>query len=721
MTIQYQNRNITFVTAKSAGFCGGVLRAVETVRGLCANVASGGKRPYIIGRIVHNNNVCAELERLGAVTVESPDEIPDDGIAVIRSHGEPLETYAELNRRGLKYVDLTCPNVKHIHDIVARETALGNKLIYIGDPDHPESKGILSRVKNENFACAVNSPDEFAEFLRREYGKIHNKNHFLVLQTTSEFVNSHKFISLTKRLLTELTNNSIINNVSSIQVYNTVCRASVIRREDVEKNVPLFDCAVVFGDKHSSNSVKLYDTAKKYSGAHYGAVCVGVCFSDTNDCGAAADFIADVCNKKNKKNKDVSVFVTAGASVPAEYVKRGVSVMAKKIRNYDIDEPTQITERTDEDRYFAEYIKSNLDTAKKIRVGSTATGKVIQITDTEIFIDIKGVKQTAYISSADYGLFEETPPEYGDIVECSVMSVDERIGEIRLSRRQFENTPGMRKIYDAFENGTPVTGNVFRAQQSGIYASVEGARVFIPPAYIGQPFGKPVEELNKTDITFKIINPYDKGRVIAAIKEPDKNTFDKEQTAKRNRERRAQAANFWEKAEPGQYYDGTVRNLAPYGAFVDLGVIDGLLHISELSWNRVSNPEDVIKPGETIRVYIKSLDEANRRVSLGYRDPAANPWIAFAAKHVPGDIVEGVISSIKTYGAFLRIDDEEIDALIHTAEISDELAANVFSAVKVGDRVKAKIIEINPDKQRINLTMRGLNGTLPVTPDPTTE
>ncbi len=205
-----------------------------------------------------------------------------------------------------------------------------------------------------------------------------------------------------------------------------------------------------------------------------------------------------------------------------------------------------------------------------------------------------------------------------------------------------------------------------------------------------------LEDMVKTTVKFKIIEVDKKRkRVVGSIR------------AVAKEERKAAEEKFWAQAEEGQVYHGVVRSLTSYGAFVDLGGVDGMIHISELSWTRIKHPSDVVKVGDTVEVYIKALDRENKKISLGYKKVEDNPWEILKRDYPVGTECEAKIVGLTTFGAFANIL-PGIDGLIHISEIAHEHIANPAEVLKVGDTVKVKILDVDFDKKRVSLSRKAL-------------
>lgn len=360
-------------------------------------------------------------------------------------------------------------------------------------------------------------------------------------------------------------------------------------------------------------------------------------------------------------------------------------------------ENVNLTANQDEDIDFAEAVDQSF---KKIHNGEKVKGIVMSVDNAEITVDL-GIKQTGYVKLEDLTDDNTKKPadivSVGDEIELVVIKVNDSDGTVALSRKKVEEMAGYDKIVKAKEEGTILEGKVNRAVNKGVILNYLGVRVFIPASHTGLRRDADLEQLNGQKVEFKIIEVDETGkkRAVGSIRAVE--------TAKKDAIKNA----FWNDAEVGKKYTGKVKSLTTFGAFVDLGGVDGMVHISELSWKRIKHPSEVVSVGDTLEVYIKDLDREENRISLGYKKPEDNPWEIFNSQYKVGDVVEVTVVSITKFGAFAKIIDG-IDGLIHISQITDKKVENVGDVLAVGDVVKVKIIDINEEKQRVSLSMRAL-------------
>ena len=644
------------IVAKNAGFCFGVDRAVKIVY----NILNTGKKVVTYGEIIHNKDVTAELSRKGVRIAESPQDLEDlaDETVIIRSHGAEKQVFEFLEEHGISYEDGTCPFVKKIHNIVSEKSAEGYDIIIMGDKDHPEVRGIVSYCRNLSDICADDAALE--NFLKKNYTKI-KKKVAIVAQTTYN-------ISIWERC--EKIAQSVCPHA---EVINTICNATADRQQCAVRLADKADLMLVIGGKHSSNTVKLADIC----GSHC-KNCIHIENADELD----FPFIKGLL--KNNGGEKFIIGVTAGASTPAYIIKEVINQMSEKLQNMD------------EDFNFEEALDASF---KKIYTGQRVKGYITAVNDAEAIVDV-GTKHTGYVSldelTDDPSLKPADVVKPGDEVELIVIKVNDADGIVTLSKKRVDALLGFDKILKAKEENAVLEGTVASVVKGGVIIIYEGTRVFVPASQATARRDEKLEELLKKTVKFKIIEVNEqRGKAVGSIK------------AVLNAERDAAKAKFWETVQVGDVFKGEVKSLTSYGAFVDLGGIDGMVHISELSWNRIKHPSEVVNVGDVIEVFVKELDKEAGRISLGYRKDEDNPWVKFESEYHVGDVIKTKIVSITPFGAFAQIV-PGIDGLIHISQIADKKVSNIKEVLSIGDEVETKITEIDPDKKRISLSIRAL-------------
>jgi 4-hydroxy-3-methylbut-2-enyl diphosphate reductase len=423
---------------------------------------------------------------------------------------------------------------------------------------------------------------------------------------------------------------------------------------------------IVIGGKHSSNTVKLYDVSAPY--------CTTYHIENADELNTLDLFHAE------------KIGITAGASTPAHIIKEVVTTMDEILNK----------EMTEEDIDFAQAID---ETFKKLHTGARVKGYVMSVNNSEAIVDL-GAKQTGSVPASELTNDPGKKPcdivSVGDEIDLIVIKVSDQDGMATLSKKRVDEQAGLDKVIKAKEEGAVLTATVSGVVKGGVNVYYEGVRVFIPASQTGLPREASLDALKGQEVSFIILEaPERRKSAVGSIK------------AVLRKEKEAAKAKFWETAEVGQEFEGEVKSLTSYGAFVDLGGIDGMVHISELSWNRIKHPSQVVSVGDVLKVYIKDLDRENDRISLGYKKTEDNPWEKFKAEYQVGDVVTAKIVSITSFGAFAQIMDG-IDGLIHISQLADRRVENVKDVVSVGDEVDVKIIGIDAENKRISISMRAL-------------
>lgn len=644
--------------AKTAGFCFGVNRAVNTVYELLDN----NKKVCTLGPIIHNPQLVDELEKRGVRIVQQPLETKDDEMLVIRSHGVPRSTIEQVESAKINYVDATCPFVSKIHKIVSEASLNGNSILIAGDSKHSEVIGIVGNATTPVYTFS--DENELSELLKT-HPNLTQSNVTVVSQTTFNEKIFKKCCIFLKKVCT----NAI--------VFDTICNATALRQQEADKLARVNDLMVVIGGKHSSNTSKLYSVCK--------ASCDRTFLIETAD-ELKAEWFKDVQN----------VGVVAGASTPARIIKEAIKTMSEIVKPVDeqVEELNTVQksfdEMTDEEAFEASL--NNLTSDQKV------VGIVLAVTPTEVQVDF-GRGLTGYISADEYSfdsnvnLVEEV--KVGDELNLIIMRINDQEGTAMLSKRRYDAIAGWDKIVAAKDSGEIITGTVKDVIKGGVVAIAFGVRVFIPASQATATRGESLDELKGKEVSFKIIEIGRGRRAIGSIR------------VVLREERKAAQSKIWETIAIGDRFTGTVKSLTSYGAFVDIGGVDGMIHISELSWQRIKNPSEVVLVGDTVEVYVKDLDTEKKKISLGYKKEEENPWTIFNNTYAVDSVAKVTIVSLTAYGAFARIM-PGVDGLIHISQIANKHVAKPQDELKVGQEVEAKIIAIDNDKKRVSLSIRAL-------------
>ena len=637
---------MSVTTAQSAGFCFGVSRAVELVE----QAARAGKRVVTLGPIIHNRHVVDKFSSMGIRVIETPEEAAPGDTVIIRSHGVARDIYRRLEERGVEVIDATCPFVKRIHGIVSRAEEEGRLPVIIGTPTHPEVEGISGWCGD----CRVFRNVQELENWVRECEIPQDLAICMVSQTTST------------EFLWKLCGEFAKKQFTNLKIFDTICKATEYRQSEAAQLSQKSQAMVVVGDPKSSNTGRLAMICRE----HCDRVFQVDCAADLNP----ADF-----------RGVTDVGITAGASTPAWIIKEV---------NKTMSEITNVEAVQEEN--FAELLEQSI---KTLNTGDKVIGTVTGIGNTEVQVDL-GTKHAGYIPydevSTDPSVKPEDVLKVGDEIEVFVVRVNDQEGTVQLSKKKLD---GM-KVWDDMaayaENKTTVEGTITEENKGGLVCNVKGVRVFIPASQSGIAKGGDMAGMVGKTVQLKIteVNRA-RRRVIGSIR------------AVTSEARKAAQEKIWAEIENGKKYHGVVKSLTSYGAFVDIGGVDGMVHVSELSWNRIKTPADVVKVGDEIDVYVISFDPEKHKISLGYKTPEMNPWNQFMTNYHVGDVVEAKVVKLMTFGAFAEIL-PGVDGLIHISQIADRRIGKPEDALSEGQVVKVKITDVDAENKRISLSIRAL-------------
>ncbi|CDA78896.1 bifunctional 4-hydroxy-3-methylbut-2-enyl diphosphate reductase/30S ribosomal protein S1 [Negativibacillus massiliensis] len=650
--------------AKTAGFCFGVRRAVDTVYEQLERIPStSSPKLFTLGEIIHNAQVVEELDSLGAVAVDSLEKLLEleEQLSqqnrpyipvIIRSHGVPKKVYEALDSRSIPYIDATCPNVKRIQKIV-EEQPEGTLVLIAGDAVHPEIQGIIGHC---NVTCVTfTSAKELAEFTEN-HANLSKMNSVMVAQTTFNTSEWQKCVETAKNLYTNL------------KIFDTICKATLMRQTEAAQLAEVSDIMIVIGGRHSSNTQKLSDICSR--------------FTKTIWVETARELLSGQADVVCQIDAGSRVGVTAGASTPVRIIKEVQKTMSEILK--------------EEEMSFEEMLNQSF---KSTYTGEKVKGIVTGIAPNEITVDI-GTKHTGYVPLSeltnDPSLSTEDIVKKGDEIELVVLRVNDVEGTVMLSKKRLDAQAGFEKVMAAAGTGEVLSGTVTDVVKGGILAVTEGVKVFIPASLSGVSKNEPLEQLLKQKVDFVIREVNEKrhravGSIKDVLKEQKKVLEDK----------------FWSEVEVGKRYQGVVKSITSYGAFVDLGGVDGMVHISELSWLRIKHPSDVVKVGDVLDVYVKDIDVENKKISLGYKKTEDNPWEVLKRDYEVGSVVTAKVVSMTAFGAFAQII-PGVDGLIHISQISNERINKPQDVLTIGQEVQVQITDIDFEKKRVSLSMKAL-------------
>lgn len=645
--------------AESAGFCFGVSRAVDQAFELSDDKTNG--RIFTVGKLIHNDYIISELDKKGVGIISDSDfetlmkEATEDDpcTVIIRTHGVTKDVSDRLNalsddNPNFRVCDLTCPYVKKIHKIVSEHKNV--PLVVFGDSEHPEVKGIVSYSDSDYYV--ISSPEE-AETINFD-----NKDIIAVAQTTQNIKKWKKTQEILKKVCT------------NAKIFDTICRVTENRQNEARELAQKSDVMLVVGGRNSSNTNKLYETSKK--------VLENTFFIERPEELTSIKF-----------TPFSKVGITAGASTPGGVIQEVLKHMSELEKN-------TVAEENSASENFAAMLEESL---KTLNTGETVTGIITSVSAGELHVDL-GAKVTGIIAydevtdDSSVVLTEAFKP--GDEIKAVVIKVSDRDGVATLSKKRVDNKLRFSKVLDAFNEGAIIEGTVSEVIKGGVLLNYEGSKIFVPASQTGVAKDGDLSTLVGTTQKAKIIEvKEDKKRAVASIRKVARE------------ERKAAEADFWANIEVGKQYEGEVKSLTSYGAFVDLGGVDGMVHRTELSWTRIKSPADVVSVGDVIKVFVKEFDAEARRISLGYKTEETNPWNVFINTYKVGDVADVRIVSLMPFGAFAEVV-PGVDGLIHIYQITDKKITKPGDVLAVGDVVKAELIAVDEENHKISLSMRTL-------------
>ena len=633
------------ILAKSAGFCYGVQRAVD----LAQKTAEESGGCWMLGDLIHNSFVVEDLARRGVRKTADPEMLRAGDTVVIRSHGELKSVLDGLEERGVSCVNATCPNVLRIQKLVAEAEAEGRQPVIIGEAHHPEVIGIASWCRNP---LVFEGPDAVQEWL----DQTENSREVPITVVAQTTCIRELFETSLKNLKKECTN---------VKNFDTICNATHKRQSEAAEIAAKVDVMVVVGDRKSANTKHLTEICKKR--------CPRVIQIETAN-ELSPDFF-DGCSVAG---------LTAGASTPAGIIKEVYATMSEEIK---------VAEGMES---FEELLNQSF---KTLNTGEKVTGTVLAINPNEVLVDV-GAKQYAYIKMSELTDDPTAKPEdivkVGDEIETYIVRVNDVEGYAELSKKRLDAVKVWENIETAVEEKTVLEGTVTEENKGGVVVSVKGVRVFVPASQSGMPRGADLSEMKGQKVQLRIteVNRA-RRRVVGSIR------------SVADESRKAAQDAVWSTIEEGKHYTGTVKSMTSYGVFVDIGGVDGMVHISELSWSRIKTPAEVCKVGDTMDVYVISFDAEKRKISLGCKDHNVDPWSVFVNKYSVGDVASVRIVKLMSFGAFAEVV-PGVDGLIHISQIADRRIEKPEDVLSEGQTVEAKVTAIDEEKKKISLSIRAL-------------
>ena len=633
------------IRAEHSGFCFGVKQAIEKTEEQIKKYKlhdGGNTRIYTCGQLIHNQSVTDSLAARGVGIIETPGEAQEGDTVIVRSHGEGKSFFEEAQQRGLKVVDATCPFVNRIHQLVSEADRQGKSVVIVGDRSHPEVAGINGWCENK--ATIVNSREEAAE--------IEAEHIFLVCQTT-----------IKKELLDEIVEVFEEKNIDA-EINNTICSATRDRQEACAELAAKSDAMVIIGGRNSSNTRKLYEISKK--------LCKNSYFIEN---------IRDLPLKQLRKCNKIGI--AAGASTPECVIKEVIANMSEMITNEKIS---------------MEDFMDEIDASLRLpRTGEIVDGKVHQVTEKEVIVNM-GCKKDGILPVEEVTLEEGQKLtdlfKEGDDIQAKVVKTDDGDGGILLSKKKLEINEHWNEINEALENKSVISVKVIRQVNGGVIAAYKEVTGFIPLSQLSDKFVENADEFIGQVLDVKVSRvDQRRGRVVFSHK------------VVLNEEKQKRIAAVWEGLHVDDIVEGTVMRFTDYGAFIDLGGIDGLLHISEISWGKLKHPQEVLEIGEKVKVKILSMNEEKGKISLGLKQTVPEPWSVIDENYQVGQVVSGKVVQIKEYGAFVELE-PGLDGLVHISEVAHKRVTNIADELSIGQAVDAKILEIDKERKRISLSIQ---------------
>ena len=637
------------LTAANSGFCFGVKQAIEKTEEEIRRKAESSSpgRIYTWGPLIHNKTVTDGLKEKGVSILDSLENVKPEDVIIVRSHGETKEFFEKARARNCKIIDATCPFVKKIQQLAEKAHRKGKQVVIVGDRLHPEVKGINGWC--DNSAITVNSVEDAEGVLEN-----HNRNlFFLVAQTT-----------IKKELLNAVIRVFETNNVH-VEVNNTICNATALRQKSCAELAEICDAMLIIGGRESSNTGKLFEISEKK--------CKKTFFVEKIE-----DLPLHQIAKCNK------IGIAAGASTPECVIKEVIATMSEK-KEMSMEE-LLATEAYD------------LDGAMRLpRLNEVVNGTVHQVTENGIIVDM-GCKKDGIIPKEEVTLEGDQKLtdlfKAGDEIQAKVVKTDDGEGVITLSKKKLEVNEHWNEINDALENKTTITVKVLRQVNGGVIAAYKEVSGFIPLSQLSDKYVENADEFIGKELPVKVTRvDLKRGRTVFSHK------------AILDEEKKKQIEAVWNSLNVGDVVEGTVMRFTDYGAFVDLGGIDGLLHISEISWGKLKHPQEVLQIGDRVKVKILSMNEEKGKISLGLKQTTPEPWSVIEEKYQVGQVVTGKVVQIKEYGAFVELE-PGLDGLVHISEVAHKRVNDIAEELTLGQTVEAKILEIDTERKRISLSIK---------------
>jgi small subunit ribosomal protein S1 len=707
---------LTVILAQHAGFCAGVRRSVETAYRLLDEAAENPTASpiYMYGELIHNRIVIDELKERGMRILDRIEDAEPGSTIIVRAHGITPQEKSALEATGCRVVDCTCGYVQHIHKLVREAYAAGKRIIIVGNPKHPEIIGINGECEHSAVIIQTQEEAESVEFGKFEW--------VLVAQTT-----------FSVKVFGDIVQN-LHNKIEKIHIFDTICSATESRQREAGFLASQSDVMIVIGSQHSSNTVKLLDTCRSRCGETH----LVEQMSDLEDLLAEKDF------------SDKKIGITAGASSPKSIImevfhrmdenktldEQQLETAEQDLTTVDASEPQDTTlstedvfgvdesteeaqsteaeteevqsteaeeveevggEESEGDISFTDFI----DNIPQLHRGATVKGVIVRYDDDFVYVDVRDktegrIPRREFDMDEEFDLDEAIESKQKIDVYVRNIRTTEMGKEISLSKAKVDFVKYRNMVEEAYNNKEPITIKVVNVVRDGVIASYGGVDIYIHRTQLEMGTVEDLEPYR--GMTFDIlVTQFDPDRRRLRVSGSRR--------ALLNQERKEKAKEVWATIEVGDIYDGIVRNLTDFGAFVDIGGVDGLVHISELSWKRIKHPSEIVKVGETIQVYVKDFDKDRKRISLGYKRIEDDPYRNIEERFPEDTIVEGKVVRMFPFGAFVEIADG-VDALCHISQISNRRLAKPDEVLEEGMIVQARVLEVSNETRRISISIK---------------
>ena len=630
------------IRAKHMGFCFGVLEAIN----VCNSLIEEKGRKYILGMLVHNKQVVEDMEKKGFKLVkeeellEDIDDLKENDIVVVRAHGTSKKVHEKLKERKVKVYDATCIFVNKIRQEIEIANEKGYNILFMGDKNHPEVKGVIS------FADNIQIFESLEEAMKVKIDS--SKTYLLSTQTT---LNKKKFEEVKKYFK---------ENYQNVIIFDKICGATAVRQKAVEELAIKADIVIIVGDTKSSNTKKLYEISKKLNSESYLV--------------------------ENEEQLNLSIFsgkkvvgITAGASTPEETIMN----IEKKIRGtYKMP---NVNENQNEFLKMLEEFPPNQE--KRVE------GIIYSMDQNYSYLDVPGERTVVRVKTDELKGYK-----VGETVEVLIINVSEEDDDqeyINASRKKIELEKNWEKIEDSLKNGTVLEGEVTKKIKGGYLVQALFYPGFLPNSLSEIPENEEKVAGRKVQVVVKDIKN-------------DRDKKNKKITYSVKDIKLAEQAKEFAGLEVGQTVDCVVTEVLDFGLAVDINALKGFIHISEVSWKRLDKLSDAYKVGDKIKAVVVSLDEAKRNVKLSIKKLEADPWATVANEFKVGDEVDGVVTKVLPYGAFVEIK-AGVEGLVHISDFSwTKKKVNVAEYVKEGEKVKVKITDLHPEDRKLKLGIKQL-------------